>query len=128
MSGQCLFDQGHPVGEVVHGTADLVKKIEEFGEGEGVIRVGLAQDVGTFALARDHQSLRDELPDGIPCSHDRDVVPGGQLGEGGELVTGVVGTGGDRTAQVVGDALVGRSGIGVVHLHGPTVPYELAET
>jgi hypothetical protein len=60
--------------------------------------------------------------------HDRDAIPGGQLGEGGQLVAGVVGAGGDRTAQVVGDALVGRSGIGVVHLHGPTVPRELAET
>jgi len=128
VSGQCLFDQGHPVGEVIHGTADLVKKIEEFGEGDGVIRVGLAQDVSTFALAGDHQSLGDELPDGIPCGHDRDAVPRGQLGEGGELVPGVIGAGGDRTAQVISDALVGRSRIGVVHLHGPTVPYELAET
>lgn len=128
MIGQCLFDHGHPIGEVVHGTADLVKKIEEFGEGDGVAWVGLAQDVGAFALAGDHQSLGDEVPDGIPGGHDRDAIPGGQLGEGGELVTGVVGAGGDRPAQIVGDALVGRSRIGVVHLHGSTVPRELAET
>lgn len=105
-----------------------MKKIKQFGEGNGFIWVGLTQDVGAFALAGDHQSLGDELPDGITCGHHRDAVPRGQLGEGRELVTGMVGAGGDRTAQVVSDALVGRSGIGMVHLHGPTVPYELAET
>jgi hypothetical protein len=126
--GQCLFDHGHPLGEVVHGVADLVNKVEEFGEGGGVIRAGLAQNVGAFALAGDHQSLGDELPNGIPCGHHRDAIPRGQLSESGQLVTGVVGASGDRTAQVVGDALVGRSGISVVHLHGPIVPRELAET
>jgi hypothetical protein len=30
-------------------------------------------------------------------------------------------------AQIVGDAPVGRSGVGLVHLHRPTVPRELAE-
>jgi hypothetical protein len=58
---QCLFDQSYPVCEVVYGVADLVKKIAEFGGSDGVVWVGLAQDVGAFALAGDHQSLGDEL-------------------------------------------------------------------
>ena len=126
--GQCLFDQGHSSGEVVDGAADLVEEVEELGGGGGVIGVGVAQDVGAFALAGDDQSFGGELADGVSCGHDRDVIPGGQFREGGELVTGVVGAGGDRPAQVVGDALVGRSRIGVVHLHDPTLPYELTET
>lgn len=54
MISKCPFDRGHPIGEVIHRAADLVKKIKEFGEGDGVIGVGLSQDVGAFALAGDH--------------------------------------------------------------------------
>lgn len=127
MIGQRLFDHGHSIGEVVHGSADLVKKIEEFGDGDGFVRGGLSQDVCAFALAGHHQSVGGQVPDGVTCGHDRDAVSGGQLGEGGQLVTGLVGAGGDGLAQVVGHALVGRSGVGLVHLHESTVPRELAE-
>jgi hypothetical protein len=40
----------------------------------------------------------------------------------------VVGAGGDGAAEVVGDTLIGRSGVGVVHFHGTTVLHELAES
>ena len=121
------LDHGHPIGEVVDGSTDLVEKIEEFGDSDGFVGGGLPQDVCAFALARHHQSVGDQLPDGITRGHHCDAVPGGQLGEGGQLVTGTVCAGGDGVAQIVGDAPVGRSGVGLVHLHRPTVPRELAE-
>ena len=125
--GKFVFDHGHSVGEVVHGTTDLVQKIKELGESDGWVRAGLPEDVGAFALAGDHQSLGDQLPDGVACGHDGDAVAGGEFGQGGELVTGLVGTGGDGLAQVVSHALVGRSGISGVHLHDRTVPRQLAK-
>lgn len=127
MIGERSLDHGHPIGELGHGTADLIEKSEKFGDGDGLIRAGLPQDVCAFALAGDHQALGDELPDGVPCGHDRDAVPRSEVGEGGELVTGLVCAGSDGLAEVVGDALVGRSGIGLVHVHGLTVLRELAE-
>ena len=98
MIGKGLFDRGHSMGEVVHGTADLVEKIEEFGESDGFIRAGLPQDVCALALAGDHQSLCGQLADGVPRGHDRDAVLGGEFGEGGELVTGLICAVGDGVA------------------------------
>ena len=125
--GKFALDHGHPVGEVVHGTTDLVQKIKEVGESDGLVGAGSAQDVGAFALAGDHQALGDELPDGVACGHDGDVVSGGEVGQGGELVAGLVGAGGDGVAEVVSHALVGRSGISGVYLHNRTVPRQLAK-
>ena len=48
--GKGLLDHGHPIGEVVHGTADLVQEIKEFGASDGFVRAGLPQDVRALAL------------------------------------------------------------------------------
>lgn len=125
--GKGPFDRGHPVSEAIDGVADLVEEIEEFGGGDGFIRAGLPQDVGALALTGDHQSLGGQLSDRVPCGHDRDAVPRGQLGEGGKLVAGLVCAGRDGAAEVLSDALVGRPGISGIHLHDVTVSRELAK-
>ena len=96
--GKSLLNHGHPIGEVVHGTADLAEEAKEFGESDGFIRAGLPQDVRAFALAGDHQSLCGQLPDGVPRGHDGDAVSGGEFGKGGELVTRLVRAVGDGVA------------------------------
>ena len=51
MIGKRPLDHGHPIGEVVDGSVDLVEEIEELGDSDGFVRVGLPQDVCAFALA-----------------------------------------------------------------------------
>ena len=96
--GKGPLDQGHPLREAVHGAADSVKKIEKFGDGDGLLRAGLAEDVCAFALAGDDESFCGEVSDGVACGHDCDAVSGGEFGEGGQLVAGLVGAGGDGVA------------------------------
>jgi hypothetical protein len=75
---------------------------------------GCRRTYAPLPLAGHHQSFCDQLSDGVACGHDRDAVPPGQFGEGGELVTGLVCAGGDCLAQILGNALVRRSGVRLI--------------
>jgi hypothetical protein len=47
--GKFPLDHGHPIVEVVHGPADLIKMMKNLGDGDGLIGAWLPQDVCAFA-------------------------------------------------------------------------------